>query len=356
MTLRTFLGKTRRKVLRLLLGENLYAKTGQINRHEALIQEQIDRVNMLENRINTSSLSIDSITAQLIEFENDINNNINWRSDRLFNALVRTTPKASLTSIVISIVEHCNLNCWGCDHCAPLAEEYFLGIDEFERDMSRLAELTKDSEGAIGTIKLMGGEPLLHPDIQKFTNISRRFFPGSRIEITTNGILLLKQPDSFWKNCRENNITIVATRYPLNIDWDRNKDKAKAENVLFEFYGNSGNELKTSYHIPFDINGTQDTVINFMHCFHANTCRELKHGRLYTCTVVPHAEHFMNVFGIKINECNKDSIDIYDVKNMKEILEFLARPIPFCRYCNVLARTWGHPWQRSKREIGEWTI
>jgi hypothetical protein len=72
MRLRTFLGKARRKVLRLLLGENLYANTWQANQNERLIQEQIDRIKILENRINTSSLSIDTITAQLNELENDI--------------------------------------------------------------------------------------------------------------------------------------------------------------------------------------------------------------------------------------------------------------------------------------------
>jgi len=335
MTLRTLLGKARRKILRLLLGNELF------------------------NRLTISPISMDSITTKLIEFRNDINytinNNINWRSDRLFNALVRTTPKASLTSIVVSVVEHCNLNCWGCDHCAPLAEEYFLGINEFERDMGRLAELAKDS-GGVGTIKLMGGEPLLHPDILKFIKVTRRFFPESRVEITTNGILLLKQSDIFWKNCCENNIIVVATKYPLAIDWDRIKRKAKAENVLFEFYGNSENELKTSYHIPFDINGTQDTASMFMHCFHANTCRELYHGHLYTCTVIPHAKHFSKTFNVRLQESAVDSVDIYNTKNMKEILEFLARPIPFCRYCNVYARTWGHPWQQSKRTIEEWKV
>jgi len=71
MTLRTFLGKARRKALRLLLGENLYANIWQANQNERLIQEQIDRIKILENRINTSSLSIDTITAQLNEFERD---------------------------------------------------------------------------------------------------------------------------------------------------------------------------------------------------------------------------------------------------------------------------------------------
>jgi hypothetical protein len=51
MTFRNFLGKARRKIFRLFLGKNLYADAGQVNRHEKLIHEQTDRINLLENRI-----------------------------------------------------------------------------------------------------------------------------------------------------------------------------------------------------------------------------------------------------------------------------------------------------------------
>ena len=283
-----------------------------------------------------------------------IQNSVIDHGNKLFNALVRTTPKASLTTVVISLVEHCNLNCWGCDHCAPLAEENILDVNDFKKDMTRLAQLS--GSGNVGTIKLMGGEPLLHPDILEFTTIARNYFPKSRIEITTNGILLLKQKNSFWENCHENNITIVATKYPLKINWDKIMEKAKSKQVIFEYYGASETVLKTSYHIPFDLSGTRDTTINFMQCFHANNCRELYHGRLYTCTVIPHVKHFNKAFNKELTECETDSIDIYNVNSMNEILEYLSKPIPFCRYCNILARTWGHPWQQSKKDIAEWTL
>jgi hypothetical protein len=306
-----FLTKTRRKVLRLLFGRELY-----------------DQLSNLQQTI--------------------------WQaSNRNFDALLRLTPKASLTTVVFSLVEHCNLNCRGCDHFAPLAEKQFLDIGIFERDIHRLAEL---SGGNVGTIKLMGGEPLLHPEKEKFFSLARDRFPASRVELVTNGMLLKKQPDDFWTACRKNGVTIVPTKYPICIDWGAVKEKTRTEQVAFNFYGSTETELKTSYHIPFDINGTQDTALNFMHCFHANNCRELKDGRLYTCTVMPHMHHFNKTFGKNMILSEADSIDIHKTKDMKNVLEFLAGPVPFCRYCNVLGRTWGHPWRSSKREIEEWTL
>lgn len=210
--------------------------------------------------------------------------------------------------------------------------------------------------GGIARIVLLGGEPLLHPDIQKFTEIARYYFPETRIEIFTNGILLKNQLDDFWENCRKNKIVIKATKYPLKIDWEIIKNKAKEKEVTFIFAYDTEMLTKTSYHIPFDINGTQDTAINFLHCFHANRCIELYRGRIYTCTIVPHAKHFAKAFGVRLQECEADSIDIHVAQSMKEILEFLAKPIPFCRYCNVLARSFDHPWKQSKREIEEWIV
>lgn len=45
--------------------------------------------------------------------------------------------------------------------------------------------------------------------------------------------------------------------------------------------------------------------------------------------------HFNKFFDKNIPLVDKDGIDIYKAKSMKEILEFLSKPIPFCGYCKV---------------------
>ena len=343
------------------VGENVINANEKVNNVNESVQSVRNAVRSTDDSVRSVRGSVQSVNEQVQSVKNNeqssiklIQKSVNDQGNKQFNALIRITPKASLTTVVISLVEHCNLNCWGCDHYAPLAEKNFLDVEEFEKDIKRLAELSECKE--VGTIKLMGGEPLLHPDIMEFTRIAREYFPESRIEITTNGILLNKMKGIFWKNCHENNIIIVATKYPLEIKWDIIKDKAKSEQVLLEYYSTTETVLKTSYHIPFDLTGTRDTTINFTQCFHANNCRELYHGRLYTCTIIPHAKHFNKVFNKKLIECDADSIDIHNVNSMKEVLEHLSKPIPFCRYCDVLARTFGHQWQNSKKDIAEWTI
>jgi hypothetical protein len=51
-----------------------------------------------------------------------------------------------------------------------------------------------------------------------------------------------------------------------------------------------------------------------------------------------------------------DTVDIHKVRSGQEILEFVAKPVPFCRFCDVKRRTYDNPWRTSKREISEWVI
>ena len=66
---------------------------------------------------------------------------------------------------IVDIVDHCNLNCKGCGHFSPLAPKSFLDIETFENDLRRLNGLLN---GNIYCFELMGGEALLHPQLEDF--------------------------------------------------------------------------------------------------------------------------------------------------------------------------------------------
>jgi hypothetical protein len=153
------------------------------------------------------------------------------------------------------------LKCQFCDHFAPLAEEEFADIKVFKKDFARLSELLNTKVDRIG---LMGGEALLHPRLNDFLYVARKYFPKTKLQLITNGILLLKQTEDFWKACRNNGIIIVNTKYPLILDFDKIREVARKHDVRFEHYGNSLEVLKTSYHIPLDLEGKQDAHMNFI--------------------------------------------------------------------------------------------
>jgi MoaA/NifB/PqqE/SkfB family radical SAM enzyme len=185
------------------------------------------------------------------------------------------------------------LNCKYCDHFSPLARKEFLDIQSFTHDMSRLSNL---SNGLVGRIGLMGGEPLLHPELLRFLPVVREYFPQTIIQIVTNGILLLKQSDIFWRTCARYKIEIVLTKYPLALDFDKIEQYAEQYNVSFKYFEDNKNIQKKSYFIPLNLRGNSNPRINFLKCFHANNCIFLKNGKLFPCPIAPNINHFKGYF------------------------------------------------------------
>ena len=251
----------------------------------------------------------------------------------------------------INIVDHCNLNCQCCNHFSPIANPYFLNIKEFEKDMSRIAELTS---GDVGRIWLIGGEPLLHPNIKEFLYLARKYFPSTHITLDTNGTLLLKQSDDFWQALRDTEIELTLTKYPIQIDYEKINEKMKREKVKYA-YTLSSAVLKTTYHLPLNVEGKLDGIENYLKCWHANECVTLRHGRIYTCPIAAHAHYFNEFFERNLYVGDLNSISIYEADNIEQIFDFLKRPIPFCRHCNIDGYTYDLPWGISKKDIKEWT-
>ncbi|GHV72928.1 hypothetical protein AGMMS49940_02300 [Spirochaetia bacterium] len=86
-----------------------------------------------------------------------------------------------------------------------------------------------------------------------------------------------------------------------------------------------------------------------------NTCVQLIDGKLYTCIVIAYMKYFNKYFNKKLTVGDNDSIDIYKVKTKEELFEFLAKPVSFCKYCNIKNTVFGLEWGVSKKDISEWT-
>jgi organic radical activating enzyme len=257
------------------------------------------------------------------------------------------------------VTAHCNLNCKSCHHFSPVADQYFVKKETFEKDFARLSELAGRNNQ---NIDIMGGEPLLHPEISTLAEIARKYFDGP-INIVTNGLLLEKMNEIFWETCGKNNIHIIVTSYPVKLNVKRIKEIAKKNSVALKIRTRLMNKHAWCK-LPFDLNGRQNITENRKLCLTANTCIFLKDGRLSTCCQPLIAGRFNNYFskdceagqntGPAMEATDDDSIDIYKAKDIVEIYEFLSKPIPFCRYCRIKSWEIGIEWGISKKEITEW--
>lgn len=201
-------------------------------------------------------------------------------------------------------------------------------------------------------INILGGEPLLHPQINELMRTAREFFPIGGINLITNGILLQSVSQEFWDICRESRITVAPTKYPIQIDWKKIEDEAEKNKVKIRYFGNVA--LYGWNYYPIELDGNRNELHSFLHCRCANDCSILTHGKLYPCPIIPKIKYFNEAFGTDIPVCENDFLDIYKVSGLKEILHFFARPVPFCRFCNPFMHQ-KQEWGISERKMEEWT-
>lgn len=253
------------------------------------------------------------------------------------------------------LIEFCQM----CDHFSPIAEKTFYDLDEFKRDMSRIAQLTSNH---IGIMKLQGGEPLLNNDLLEYIRISRELFPKTHLWIFTDGLLLLKWENhpsgNLWAACKEYNVEIQLTKYPIQLDFNKIVQKAGEYGVTLAGFSNVGDRtfegVKFSVRHPFDLTGKQEPF-RFIDCYQFNESIVMAHGKIYTCPMIPYVKHFNKYFNQNLEVSENDYIDIYKAKTYEEIAEFCTHRADFCRYCATHMRT-SHEWKQSTHDISEWAL
>ena len=104
-------------------------------------------------------------------------------------------------TLELHVTDHCNLNCKSCSHYAPIADEFYISLRELEQYYNNI----KNSRVIFfSTLRLMGGEPLLHPNITEIIKLTRTYFSNINIVLVNNGIII--------KKCRKNfGILVMAT-------------------------------------------------------------------------------------------------------------------------------------------------
>jgi MoaA/NifB/PqqE/SkfB family radical SAM enzyme len=251
----------------------------------------------------------------------------------------------------VHLASQCNLNCRSCSHFSPLVEREFLLLETFEKDCKRISHLCNKSGETtqVSSIRFMGGEPLLHPDISAFLETGRKYFEKAKLAIVTNGVLLPKQTENFWRSCRNNKVKIRISGYPIKLETEKIKKLSKKFKVKVKNYGTKKNEWGK---MKIDISGRQDKENSFNICNH--DCVNLCDGKLYSCPTIAYIKYFNQYFGKKLEVKESDYVDIHKVESIDEIMEFLSSPSDFCRYCDIAGGKM-QEWGISKKEISEWT-
>ena len=240
------------------------------------------------------------------------------------------------------IVDHCNLNCAGCNHFCPLAEPFYISLKDFQNQL----ELVKEKLPSLKWLMLLGGEPTLHPQLLELCKIARNIFPHITIEILTNGKDLsnvIPQLEQF----KIFNIRFTIAQY--NILYNENDIKA-----LCSVPGNTFSWGRESFlQTLVDINGTQDMEKNFFyHCHHQLPCFTLQDYKIFECPFAAHIRHFIKKFNSNIPLIeNVDYLDLLTI-TLDKLEKFSYQPKNICKYCKP-GEHW--TWHLSDNSFNEYT-
>ena len=259
----------------------------------------------------------------------------------------------------INLADHCNLSCQMCDHYSQLSEEKFVDMKTFEKDLIQMSKLYQNKAAAIS---LLGGEPLLHKEIIKCLEITRREFPEAELIILTNGLLLPEWENSpngnLWQACKDLDVHITVTLYPLKFDYLALKKKAEEYGVPLAMSSNiHADELtkivKVSDKHTFDLSCNAPKY-GFISCLYFNKFNVLREGRYYMCPVAACIGIFNEKFNQNLQLTEKDSVDIYNAESWKDFSDFAANRVPFCGYCDVPKWHSVSEWKVSSKKIEEY--
>lgn len=255
--------------------------------------------------------------------------------------------KPAFAYLEIHVVDHCNLSCKGCGHFSPIADKWFADPDKYAKDMNQLKKLFS----TIRIIRLMGGEPLLHPKIERFLFHTRNSFPKADIRIVTNGFLMNQMSDSFWEACKANSVSFDVTVYPPM------KSKVKFLVELVRSKGANLTELKKVdfFYAFYNNKGNSNMKLGYQKCQPGwNKCANLRNGKIYSCPIPTYIHYFNKRFGTQVP--SDGYVDIY-APNITgwEVKKALDKAPSTCRYCTFgWDKVPKFSWSLSNQRISDW--
>lgn len=230
-----------------------------------------------------------------------------------------------LDFVEIPITTKCNLRCPGCANLMPYYNTpYDINSDIIIRSIKKVC----DCIDTCGQLRILGGEPFLHPDIKKIiSEIPDEKF--RKISIPTNATIVPQDPELF-ELLRKKRVTLVIGNYPA---------ASKTQNELIAKLDEEGvsyelpqQEMWINYGKPVKSNRNEKALMKqFARCNLRS--KSLLNGILYYC---PRHSHGFDI-GIMDRKPGEyvDVLNNSKAQNRRQIrrLMWRHRPIEACKYC-----------------------
>jgi len=231
-------------------------------------------------------------------------------------------------ALEVEVADQCNLACRACSHLSPVAPNKILDVSELERDLSVLATCLHAS-----LFRLVGGEPLLHPQLSEVARVVRASGIADKIVLLTNGLLLNRAPGQLWDTLDRVEIYVYPGREARQSDLERLR-RASASRKL-EVAVKRIQVFRESYsELPFEDTKLVQRIYNTCRMSYAVGCCAVHHGYFYRCAqahAIPARAGKPPVWKAEADGVKLDNPDTL----FERLSAYLANPSPLlaCRHC-----------------------
>ena len=224
------------------------------------------------------------------------------------------------------IADHCNLRCDHCCSFSPILKKWFADPEIFERDLKAVGRVV-----APEFVKIVGGEPLLHPELERLLVTAKSLAIAPRIQLTTNGLLIDRLTSRGWESIN----MLAVSLYP--------EPAVPKETIRFIAREAAARNIEVSWKMQdkftcLDRTGLaeyEDAKSVFQGCWIRHRCNSIRNGRFYCCTRPQYVQKFAadpSLFledGIEVDDPDQAAL----AQRIKEHLE-RSEPLHSCFLCN----------------------
>lgn len=256
----------------------------------------------------------------------------------------------------VNITSVCN---YSCTHCQSLNNYAFKGHQLWNDYKDEYQKLSEQLD--IDQIQIIGGEPTLNPDFEKWVEGISKLWPNTKLQISTNGSrlnkltpdiyqILAKHKGTLWITCHDIKLYEGFLKFIeqfLDQILSDNKEKP-ARKISRLFVDKNGVEVILDWtqtfvssvieNIDNKLTMSFDSDVNTAHdnCGFKN-CHQMYKGKLYKCPLVSILPDFLDQFDVAMTSDDRKLAYSYQPLtadgNIVEFVNSIDDSIPQCKFC-----------------------
>lgn len=168
----------------------------------------------------------------------------------------------------LSAAANCQKRCVNCSHISPLLKPWYLTPEGLAKDLAAVKPFVH-----FGVLQMVGGEPTLNRRIVELIAVAKASGVGDKVSVITNGELLPRMTDDFWRAIDYLQLSIYPTLETSVVAMAR----AKCEEFSKPFYSTTFIEFHQQFR------ETPNDGAHFATCHWRNDCWQIHNGHFAFC-------------------------------------------------------------------------